>query len=59
MVLELAVTAECDYIITYNKRDFGGAERFDIQVVTPSVYYAGHSRKDSHLEHDELFRRKS
>ena len=33
MVLELAVTAGCDYIVTYNKNDFKGAERFGIQVV--------------------------
>tara|TARA_Y100001933_G_scaffold225026_1_gene238011 strand:+ start:170 stop:571 length:402 start_codon:yes stop_codon:yes gene_type:complete len=34
MVLELAVAAECEYIVTYNARDFRGAERFDISIVS-------------------------
>ena len=38
MVLELAVTASCDFIVTYNKRDFQGAERFDLRVVTPKEF---------------------
>lgn len=38
MVLELAVTANCDFIITYNKRDFQGAERFSLRVVTPKEF---------------------
>lgn len=33
LILELAVTAQCDYIVSYNKRDFAGVERFGIQVV--------------------------
>lgn len=32
MILELAVKAQCDYIITYNKRDFEGLQRFDIAL---------------------------
>jgi putative PIN family toxin of toxin-antitoxin system len=32
MVLELAVAARCDYIVTYNQRDFRGAEKFGIHV---------------------------
>jgi putative PIN family toxin of toxin-antitoxin system len=35
MILELAVTAGCSYIVTYNKRDFNEAESFGIQVLTP------------------------
>ena len=35
MVLELAVAAQCDAVITYNRRDFEGAERFGIQVWRP------------------------
>ena len=35
MVLELAVTAECDAIVTFNKRDFGGVEQFGIRLLTP------------------------
>lgn len=38
MVLELAVTAGCDFIVTYNKRDFEGAEKFGLQVVTPREF---------------------
>jgi hypothetical protein len=33
MILEVAVTSRCDFIVTYNKRDFVGAERFGIGVV--------------------------
>lgn len=32
MILELAVKAQCDYIVTYNKRDFEGLQRFDIAL---------------------------
>jgi predicted nucleic acid-binding protein len=35
MVLELAVEARCDYIVSYNKRDFAGVEKFGLQVLTP------------------------
>ena len=35
MVLELAVAAESEYIVTYNARDFKGAERFDVSIVSP------------------------
>ena len=38
MVLELAVVARCDYIITYNVTDFKGAERFGIEVKTPREF---------------------
>lgn len=38
MVLELAVTAACDYIITYNLRDFKGSESFGIKAITPKVF---------------------
>ncbi len=33
MVLELAVAGGCDTIVTFNQRDFAGAERFAIQVM--------------------------
>jgi putative PIN family toxin of toxin-antitoxin system len=33
LVLELAVKAGCEYIITYNKRDFVGVEQFNLQVL--------------------------
>jgi putative PIN family toxin of toxin-antitoxin system len=35
MVLELAVVANCDYIVTFNERDFRGAESFGLQVIRP------------------------
>lgn len=38
MVLELAVTASCNYIITYNTNDFKGIERFGIQAITPKEF---------------------
>ena len=34
-VLELAITSQADYIVTYNLRDFVGAEKFGIEVITP------------------------
>ena len=38
MVLELAVAARCGYIITYNQRDFRGAEKFGIRVIGPRTF---------------------
>lgn len=38
MVLELAVKAECEYIITHNVKDFRGAEKFNLQVLTPGEF---------------------
>lgn len=35
MLLELAVHAGCDRIITYNLRDFRGCEKFGIRAITP------------------------
>lgn len=36
MVLELAVAAGCDAIVTFNKRDFQGAEQFGLRLLTPA-----------------------
>ena len=38
MVLELAVAGGCDFIVTYNQRDFIGAEKFGIGVLTPKEF---------------------
>src|SRR5262249_38007714 len=38
MVLELAVAAGCDCIVTFNVRDFAGAEQFGIRVLTPKEF---------------------
>ena len=37
-VLELAVAARCDYIITFNKDDFRGVEQFGIHVIGPKEF---------------------
>lgn len=39
-VLELAVAAGCEVIITHNLRDFEGAKRFGVNVVTPGAFLA-------------------
>jgi putative PIN family toxin of toxin-antitoxin system len=39
MVLELAVAASCEYIVTYNHKDFEGVEdQFGISIVTPEEF---------------------
>ncbi len=37
-ILELAVRANADFIITYNKKDFPAAADFDIKLVTPKEF---------------------
>ena len=39
MLLELAVAAQCDYIITFNKRDFAGSDQFGIFAITPKEFF--------------------
>jgi putative PIN family toxin of toxin-antitoxin system len=38
LVLELAAAAQCDYIVTYNRTDFVGSEKFGIEVLTPKEF---------------------
>lgn len=38
MVLELAVTAGCDSVVTYNTRDFVGIDKFGIRVIKPAEF---------------------
>ena len=38
MVLELAVAAKCEYIITYNLKDFSNIQKFGIRAVTPGEF---------------------
>lgn len=38
MVLEVAVAGQCEYIVTHNVKDFQGAERFGVRVVTPQDF---------------------
>lgn len=40
-VLELAVEAGCEAIVTHNVRDFAGSEQFGISVVGPREYLEG------------------
>lgn len=38
MLLELAVKAQCDYLVTFNVRDFQGSDQFGIKIVTPNEF---------------------
>lgn len=38
LVLELAVAAQCDCIITYNTKDFKGVEKFSLRIVTAKEF---------------------
>ena len=38
LVLEVAVKSQSKYIITFNQKDFKGAERFGIEVLTPYAF---------------------
>jgi len=38
MILELAVRAGCQYIVTYNKRDFEGVDQFGIELATAKEF---------------------
>jgi putative PIN family toxin of toxin-antitoxin system len=38
MVLELAVAAGCDAIVTHNRRDFAQARTFGVQVWNPAAF---------------------
>ena len=37
-ILELAVAADCRYIVTHNVRDFRGSEKWGIAAITPSDF---------------------
>ena len=38
MVLELAVAAQCKFIVTYNTKDFRGADAFGLEVMSPPEF---------------------
>jgi putative PIN family toxin of toxin-antitoxin system len=38
LILELAVAARCEYIVTHNISDFKGIDRFGIQAITPRAF---------------------
>jgi putative PIN family toxin of toxin-antitoxin system len=37
-ILELAVESDCDFIITFNVRDFVGVNKFGLQAITPREF---------------------
>ncbi|MCB0081451.1 MAG: putative toxin-antitoxin system toxin component, PIN family [Caldilineaceae bacterium] len=37
MVLEVAVTAGCDAIVTFNQRDFRGSDQYGIRILKPAA----------------------
>ncbi len=38
MVFELAVEAECQTIVSFNRRDFAGIKKFGLQIQTPREF---------------------
>ena len=38
LILDLAVAAQCNYIITHNQKDFVETEKFGIQVLDPKTF---------------------
>ncbi len=40
MILELAVRAQCSFIITFNGADFVGVEQFGIKAIEPKAFLA-------------------
>ena len=38
LVLELAVEANAECIVTHNRRDFAGAEQFGVRIVSPGTF---------------------
>jgi len=38
LVLEVAVKSQSEYIITFNKRDFEGCDKFGIMAITPNEF---------------------
>lgn len=38
LILDLAVSARCEYIVTYNISDFKGSEKFGIRAITPKEF---------------------
>lgn len=40
MVLEAAVASGCTHIVTFNAKDFSGAEQFGVRIVSPQTFLA-------------------
>ena len=45
-VLELAVAAECQAIVTHNVRDFAGAKTFGVHILTPGDFLRVMTQRD-------------
>jgi putative PIN family toxin of toxin-antitoxin system len=43
-LLEVAVAARCDAIVTHNMRDFSGAKAFGVEVISPGTFISRHFR---------------
>jgi putative PIN family toxin of toxin-antitoxin system len=41
LLLELAVAARCQSIVTFNRRDFAGVDKFDVSVIEPGPFLSG------------------
>jgi len=41
LLLELAVAARCQSIVTFNRRDFAGVDKFGVSVVEPGPFLSG------------------
>lgn len=41
LVLELAVTTGCEYIVTHNVSDFKNISKFGVQAITPKEFLQG------------------
>lgn len=50
MILELAVKAQCQLIVTYNHKDFAGCEQFGVEAVTPAQFLAHIGVTDEHFK---------
>jgi hypothetical protein len=38
MIFELVFVARCEYIITFNIRDFAGVDQFGVKAITPGDF---------------------
>ncbi|MCY4200630.1 MAG: putative toxin-antitoxin system toxin component, PIN family [Gammaproteobacteria bacterium] len=38
LVVEVAIAGNCDTIVTFNRRDFDGTQRFGIRIMTPREF---------------------
>jgi predicted nucleic acid-binding protein len=50
LVLEAAVAADCDSIVTYNLRDFAGIGRFDLRALSPGDFLNDYEVRNDSIE---------